>query len=156
MSKLFFAVVSSRVPSYSTLEWDAKILNATRPGLLYLRRVVIEKVINKKLMRMNLSSQSNILPDKSINVGFGTIKFLQILPELKVSCWHSSNLQPNEQNVKFTIPWYLLHNLTSHQSFHGTLSREIGVSSNLVSYGKGKQARFLETVSLCKAFRGIF
>ena len=30
------------------------------------------------------------------------------------------------------------------------------MSSNLVSYGKGKQARFLETVILCEAFRGNF
>ena len=36
------------------------------------------------------------------------------------------------------------------------LSREIGVSSNLVSYGKEKPARFLETVTLCEAFRGNF
>ena len=36
------------------------------------------------------------------------------------------------------------------------LSRKIGVSSNLVSYGKGKPARFLETVTLCEAFRGNF
>ena len=36
------------------------------------------------------------------------------------------------------------------------LSREIGVSSNLVSYVKGKPARFLETVILCEAFRGNF
>ena len=36
------------------------------------------------------------------------------------------------------------------------LSQEIGVSSNLVSYRKGKPARFLETVTLCEAFRGNF
>ena len=32
------------------------------------------------------------------------------------------------------------------------LSQEISVSSNLVSYRKGKPARFLETVILCEAF----
>ena len=36
------------------------------------------------------------------------------------------------------------------------LSQEIGVSSNLVSYGKRKPARFLETVTLCEGFRGNF
>ena len=34
------------------------------------------------------------------------------------------------------------------------LSRETSVSSNLVSYGKGKPARFVETVILCEEFRG--
>ena len=28
------------------------------------------------------------------------------------------------KNVKFTMPWYLLHNMTSHQSFHEMLSRK--------------------------------
>ena len=36
------------------------------------------------------------------------------------------------------------------------LSRDISVSSNVMSYGKGKPARFLETVILCEAFRGNF
>ena len=36
------------------------------------------------------------------------------------------------------------------------LSQEIVVSSNLVSYEKGKPARFLETVTLCEAFHGNF
>ena len=76
--------------------------------------------------------------------------------ELKVSCWHSSNLHSNEKKVKFTIPWYLLHKMTSHKTFHEMISREISVSSFLVSYGKGKPARFLETVILCEAFRGNF
>ena len=36
------------------------------------------------------------------------------------------------------------------------LSREIGVSNNLVSYRKAKPARFLEKVILYEAFRGKF
>ena len=44
--------------------------------------------------------------------------------------------------------------MTTHLSFCKMLLREIGVSSNLVSYGKGNPARFLETVILCEAFRG--
>ena len=44
--------------------------------------------------------------------------------------------------------------MTTHLSFCKMLLQEIGVSSNLVSYGKGNPARFLETVILCEAFRG--
>ena len=36
--------------------------------------------------------------------------------------------------VSLKKSWYLLHNMTSHYSFHEKLSREIRVSSNLVSY----------------------
>ena len=41
-------------------------------------------------------------------------------------------------------------------NFGETLSREISVSSNLVRYGKGKPAGFLETKILCEAFRVNF
>ena len=36
--------------------------------------------------------------------------------------------------LKFTIPWYCLHNMTSRYSFHEMFSQEIRLSSNLVNY----------------------